>query len=263
MEMMIAKVYFAQLGDKQGKAPIDLAAAGKHEEVKQFLSQWTPEIEQISTPAKEQNKESVEKKVAQLQQAVKPVVEQDEKRPVVREQVLTPAKEQSKESVADAEKIAQLHKAVCDKDIDAVRSILADNPDNVINGQDKEGRTALFLACLENAEKIAMALLDAGADVSKHNSTHGQYPLHLVAYSNNCKLAKAIIEKGADINSQDNNGTTPLHMAVMGGDGIDMVQYLVEAGANVTAKNSDGMTACEIAEASNDTEVSTYLRSAL
>ena len=74
------------------------------------------------------------------------------------------------------------------------------------------GDTPLHHAAMRGKERVALALLDHGADVNAVNAFNAT-PLHEAAVGGHAELVKALIARGADVNATDGNGRTPLERA--------------------------------------------------
>ena len=96
----------------------------------------------------------------------------------------------------------------------------------------------------EGAMEMAMALIDAGADV---NTRHGGHwpatPIMSAAYHNMPEIAEVLIGKGAKVNAKTGQQLqmTALHFAARS-DAREVAALLLENGANVNAKDSNGET---------------------
>lgn len=102
-------------------------------------------------------------------------------------------------------------------------------------------------------EEFALALIDAGIDVSAESNSsdflpEGLTPLHMCAgFSSSTKLMSAIIEAGADVNQLAGTGESPLHLAIEGKGGLGIISLLVRSGAKVNARTSNGVTPLHLA----------------
>ena len=76
------------------------------------------------------------------------------------------------------------------------------------------GLTALLHAVREGHRDVAMALLDAGADVNRVSRGEGVSPLLVATINGHFDLALELLEGGADPTVADAAGTTPLFAAV-------------------------------------------------
>lgn len=132
-------------------------------------------------------------------------------------------------------------RAVFDKDVDAVRSLLEAGAHPDSPGPD--GRSVLSYAAEESTPEVVQALLDAGADP---NSPGDLRPL-VAALRNDPDVVHVLLEAGADPDLRARDGDAPLHFAVARPRtdrpvaNPDVVRLLLEAGAdpNVRARRRD------------------------
>jgi ankyrin repeat protein len=99
-----------------------------------------------------------------------------------------------------------------------------------VNERDKEGRSALNYAILQNNQPVLLLLLSSGAKVSNVTSVREELLTNAI-YRGNSEIVKWLLEEGCDPNQNDNDGKTILYMAAEVGTS-KMVQYLIEAGGN-------------------------------
>ena len=161
--------------------------------------------------------------------------------------------------------------AVLKGDLEAVKAILANDPDQV-NATDKYGYTPLNWAATRAQWEIFRLLIDSGAKVNvvgadggttMHRACHydradmvallidkgcdialqnqwGRAPLHVTARRGCLDVAHLLIARGADLNAVTNEGWTPLHVAYKSGQ-PGMVELLIAAGADTDALDKEGM----------------------
>lgn len=105
-----------------------------------------------------------------------------------------------------------------DNDVEAVRRVLAANPDAVHWREDRSGETGL------------VARAGAGSD--------------------DCRIAVMLLDAGADVNVLPQHGVTALMVAMLGRNGSEAhVALLLDRGADYqTIRNKEGKTAEEIAK---------------
>lgn len=101
---------------------------------------------------------------------------------------------------------------------------------------------ALILALQAKQERVAQALIEAGADVHRSGS-FGEPPIHLAAQRGYTNLVAMIMAKGVPVDEPDYTGETPLMHAAASGQ-TTTVQYLLERGANV--KDNKGRIALSL-----------------
>lgn len=93
----------------------------------------------------------------------------------------------------------------------AVRQLLANGADQGL--RDVYGWTPLMRAVYEEREQIVAVLLDApGVDLARKND-QGATALHLAAVKGNERLARALLEAGANPAIRDRGGRTPAELA--------------------------------------------------
>jgi hypothetical protein len=117
------------------------------------------------------------------------------------------------------------------------------------------GDTALHIAAAGYRERVARALIAAGAEVGAKNR-RGAEPLHYAvdggpraAHWNpaaQAALVTLLVEAGADPNTVDRGGVTPLHRAVRNRCAA-AVRALLDAGADPSRKNGSGSTPARLA----------------
>jgi hypothetical protein len=121
------------------------------------------------------------------------------------------------------------------------------------------GKTALIEAINSGHNSIALALIEAKADVDAQTQT-GWSPLKLASFLTNSEMTRALITAGSDVNVKDNEGRTALFWAALKGN-AEIVQLLIEGGAEIQSKDNFGYTALILAEANGHSAVAKLLRS--
>ena len=102
------------------------------------------------------------------------------------------------------------------------------------------GVDLLAWAALGGAAGAARLLLDRGADPDGG-------ALHAAAAGGDPELIALLLEAGADVDRHDpDTGRTPLHAAVDAGGSPGIVRLLLDAGADVNATTHDGASALDI-----------------
>lgn len=105
-----------------------------------------------------------------------------------------------------------------------------------INCRDRSARTPLITALQLGYNDIALALIQAGANVSL-SDCNGKAPIHYA----NADLIPALLKAGADINQKDLEGNTPLHCTT----NTSIINTLIENGADLTATNGANQSCLE------------------
>jgi len=102
-----------------------------------------------------------------------------------------------------------------------------------VNISDYKGMTALMHACASEANEVALALIEMGAEihiVCKEQQTALHYALscHI---EDNSDVVQALIAHGADVNQVDNEGFLPLDLARFNFCNETIIAALERAGA--------------------------------
>lgn len=142
----------------------------------------------------------------------------------------------------------ELHKAVCDFDLDGLSAFLNDTTGEftrMVDSVDDAGFSPLHTACalcLKGNEPVRAAavndivrkLLQAGASVHQTDS-NGNTPLHWAARSGDRNILSQLIYKHATLDPKNHKGETPLHWATRAGyRGMDAVVLLIDSGARAS-----------------------------
>lgn len=132
------------------------------------------------------------------------------------------------------------------KDSTTLISLIEDN--NVLNYQDKDGRTVLFYAILEKDVEIVKILLDAGAEINLKDN-NGWHPLHYAVNEHLPEICHLLIDNGSHINAVDQYGNTVIWRGVFASKGRgDIIKLLLLNGADPTIENNSGVSALSLAK---------------
>ena len=116
------------------------------------------------------------------------------------------------------------------------------SPDN-----DREGRSQLHYAALEDDVKTARTLLVEGEDVDRRDR-RGFTPLHFAAQARSVDVARLLLDSGAEVDPTNEHGNTPLWTAVFNSRGAGEVIVLLRGrGADPFARNKAGNTPYDLA----------------
>lgn len=108
-----------------------------------------------------------------------------------------------------------------------------------INLQDKEGRSALYYAVVQNNVPLTVRLVQRGARrITSHYLLH-----HCVRYSMH-EMAETLISHGDSLNVRNKDGLTPILLAILS-QKIDMLEFLLRV---ATAQQSQGVTIVDTVE---------------
>jgi hypothetical protein len=147
-------------------------------------------------------------------------------------------------ALADVSAGGDLHQAVHQGDHQALRTLVAEAPDQ-IDAPDERGFTALHWAGILDRPRMVSVLLEAGASPGVVGGDGGS-PLHWLVHHDHPDLARRMIDVGADVNLANRWGRTPLHVAVRRGCSETVVTLLL-AGADPDASTGEGWTPLHVA----------------
>ena len=115
-----------------------------------------------------------------------------------------------------------------------------------VNAADRNGYTALQLACTSNRTECARLLLGASADVNAKGG-RGSVPLHAAARNGHLECCKLLLSvPGSLVDQADKGGRTALHVAAEH-DHNEVAQILIEAGSDVERRDRNGQTPLDVA----------------
>ncbi|KAF7308092.1 Multiple ankyrin repeats single kh domain [Mycena kentingensis (nom. inval.)] len=125
--------------------------------------------------------------------------------------------------------ILWLHKAARLNQLHVARFIL----EHVINvdGQDWDGRSALYWALAQGNSKITGLLVENGAEINARNMRRRGL-LHAAAVDGNVSLAQYLLDKNADVDAHDIDSITPLHVAIEHRQ-LELTRLLIQSGASL------------------------------
>lgn len=116
------------------------------------------------------------------------------------------------------------------------------------NEVDRDGRTGLHYAAIEDRVDCALVLIRRGARVDAVDR-RGWTALHFAAQSFAVDLARHLLAAGASVDHADSHGNTPLHRAVFESRGRgEMIALLRGAGASAIRVNRHGVSPRKLAE---------------
>ncbi len=119
---------------------------------------------------------------------------------------------------------------------------------DVINYKDKEQRTLLFYAIIEEKYLFFDYLLKNKAFINVVDR-HGYSPLHYAINEYRIRMVRKLIDNGANIEMFDSYGNNVIARAVLTSKGRkDIINYLLEKGANPNIPNYKGYTAIDMAK---------------
>ena len=98
---------------------------------------------------------------------------------------------------------------------EAIRDLLSDNKQIVVDSTDEAGWTALMHAANAGHDAVVRLLLDVGASVDLKNDAQNT-ALHLAAQHGRTETARLLLKAGADFVARDADGRTPLFLTIEG-----------------------------------------------
>lgn len=112
--------------------------------------------------------------------------------------------------------------------------------------------TVLVEASRRGYKEIALALIDAGADVNSQDN-YGVSALMYAAISGSVEIMEKLIEGGADVNTKDQDGRSALVEVLTTENDlpIDIIKSLCDAGADVNVRFGEGLTPLLLAASGN------------
>jgi len=131
-----------------------------------------------------------------------------------------------------------LHFACDAGQMDMVRFLLANGAD--INAVDVDGDTPLHWAALAGKTEIVPLLIKNGAFLNAVNKNH-QTPFHYVVLSRLPEAVQSLLKYDFDINARAYDSAAPLHYAILRNE-IEMARMLLEKGADIEARDDYGRT---------------------
>lgn len=155
--------------------------------------------------------------------------------------------------------LGQIHQASGNGDVQAVTSLLNDDP-KLLNTRDNVlGDTPLAWAARMGQVEAVKLLAGRGAMVDTFNF-NGDSPLSLAATEGFLNVIDCLLDAGADVNLRDPHGSTALHWAASEGR-LEVVQHLVAKGAPPRVKDNEGQLPAQWAASDGHADVARFLDS--
>ena len=112
-----------------------------------------------------------------------------------------------------------------------------------IDEEDKQGKTALWIASSKGFDNTVDFLLENRAKVDVKGGPFKTTPLHVAALNGHFLVVRTLVENGnADINAINYKGKTVLFYGAISNN-IEILEYLMRQGAKIDAVDNDGRTA--------------------
>jgi ankyrin repeat protein len=152
---------------------------------------------------------------------------------------------------AEAEPDAPLAVAAMNRDMAAVRALLAKKVD--VNATGTDGTTALEWVVRIDDVDTAKLLIAAGADVKKANRL-GVTPIALAAANGNAAMITLLLGAGVDANTIDPNNE-PVSWAAIRSGNVEALRVLLDRGAKVEFKDATQQTSLMLAVRENQPDM--------
>lgn len=133
------------------------------------------------------------------------------------------------------------------------------------NLQTQNGWTALYIAANKGLKNIALFLLNTNADEHDNPTvsvdtanSRGATPLMMACSRGSYEISEALIKKNADINFADHYGWTPIMKAADNGH-LHIVELLASNGARLNDQDKQGSSALMKAASKGYVDIVNYL----
>lgn len=116
-----------------------------------------------------------------------------------------------------------------------------------VNSQDSDGETALLNTTYNPATRIALRLLELGADVNSTNRTSGYSALHFATEYERHEILTDLLNRGADYSRRTESGRTVLHLAAYysGNKTLSILSNSNLEGLDKALRDRNGKTAAD------------------
>ena len=152
--------------------------------------------------------------------------------------------------------VSNILKECIDGKIDEAKELFGKITD--VNEKDKDGYTALMIACKYRLFEIVKSLVGKGANVNEKSNSGSTALIYACQSAENLEMVKFLVDNGANINEKEEDGMTSLMIACLY-DYFEIVEFLVNKGANVNQKESIGWTAIMFACSKNFFKIVEFL----
>lgn len=117
-----------------------------------------------------------------------------------------------------------------------------------VNFQDKDGRSLLTYAVLENDILATETLIKNGANINLSDN-NGWTPLHFSVSEHFIEITKVLLENGAEVNAKDTYGNTIISRGTFTSKGRgEIIKLLLSYGADPEIANDSGVNALSLAK---------------
>ena len=155
----------------------------------------------------------------------------------------------------------ELHSFIINNEKNKVELLISKNSKAIINLKDKNGRTALMLACMRNNKEIVELLIKSGSNINEINND-GRTALIITiihGYRHSYyEVIKLLIKSGINVDTQDKYQNTALIQSIWSGH-KEIVELLIKAGASLNLKNNKNKTALDEANESQHKDILSFM----
>lgn len=130
---------------------------------------------------------------------------------------------------------------------------------HTLNHTSHEGVTVLHMALQLKQQRVALRLIQMGADPTIRRFKNGYTPLHIAVEQRQEEAIVAMKERGADLNLPLPGGRTPLHMAAEAGMDLSFLNFLMKSGARPGQQDLQGNTPLQCAVIAGYRDVALHL----
>ena len=122
----------------------------------------------------------------------------------------------------------QIKKAIKENKLKALKKLVEQYP-VIVNLENSDGSTPLFMAVHEEHLEIVKYLIDNEADINHKSTKDGWTVLHLACHLENVDIVNLLLDNDADIELTTNTGETPLYFICETGSNIGVAIKIIEA----------------------------------
>jgi len=126
-----------------------------------------------------------------------------------------------------------IYAAVYAGDMDTVKSLLKENS-QLVNQQDRSGRTPLYYAVLGGHHEMADFLIEQGA-VVRTGDRNLRAPIHMAGFMDDIPMTELLLENGAVVDTRAIGAATPLIHSSLA-DRFNFSRFLIERGADINVQ---------------------------
>ena len=105
----------------------------------------------------------------------------------------------------------EIRKAIKENKLKALKKLVEKYP-IIVNLENSDGETPLFIAVQEEKIDIVKYLIDNEADINHKSTKDGWSVLHIACYLKNVEIVELLLDNEVDIGIQNNKGATPLYL---------------------------------------------------